>query len=290
VIQRTAARTVDSLPFTAFIFTVILANAVVLGLETYDSIERDHGGLLDTLNDVFLAIFVVELAIRFASYGRRPRDFFRSGWNSFDFMIIAASFVPGLGSNTTLLRLVRLLRVVRVVSLLPDLRVLLLAVWRSVPPVLSITVLALLIVYVYGMVGWLLFGDELPEDWGNIGEAMLTLFVLLTLENLPGYLEEAQAVHSWSWVYFVTFALAASFLLLNILIGIVINSMEEAREIEHDREREERRAEMTEEEAEASDEERTEILSRRLAALRLALEELEDELAVQPTGTKRSRA
>jgi voltage-gated sodium channel len=274
----TAARAVDSLPFTAFIFAVIVANAVVLGLETYDRLERQHGGTLNTLNDVFLAIFVVELVVRMAAYGRRPQEFFRSGWNAFDFLIIGASFVPGLGTNTTLLRLVRLLRVVRIVSLLPDLRVLLLAVYRSIPPVLSVAVLAVLVVYIYGMVGWLLFGDELPGDWGNIGRAMLTLFVLLTLENLPNYLEEAMDVHSWSWIYFVTFALAASFLLLNVLIGIIINSMEEARAIEHNRERAERRARMAEAEAAADEEERAEMLARRVTALREALEELEDEL------------
>ena len=260
--SRAAARIVDSAPFTAFIFAVIVANAVVLGLETYDGIERDAGSTLDTLNDVFLGIFVVELAVRFAAYGRRPQEFFRSGWNVFDFAIIGASFVPGLGTNTTLLRLVRLLRVVRLVSLLPDLRVLLLAVWRSIPPALSIAALALLFVYVYGMVGWMLFGDDLPADWGNIGEAMLTLFVLLTLENLPNYVEEAQSVHPWSWIYFVTFAMAASFLLLNLLIGIVINSMEEARAIEHERERREH----------------PESIQSKLEALRAALDDLEEEL------------
>ncbi len=282
--SATAKRIVDSTPFTVAIFAVIVANAVVLGLETYDGLERDAGDLLSTLNDVFLGIFVVELAIRMTSYGRHPRDFFRSGWNTFDFVIIAASFVPGLGTNATLLRLVRLLRVVRLVSLLPDLRVLLLAVWRSIPPILSISVFAVLVVYVYGMVGWVLFGDELPEDWGNIGEAMLTLFVLMTLENLPTYLEEAQAVHPWSWIYFVTFAMAASFLLLNVLIGIVINSMEQARAIEHARERTERRARRALEDAQLGPEERDEQIVLRLRALREALEELEDELAAERTG------
>jgi voltage-gated sodium channel len=278
-VSARAARLVDSTPFAAAIAVVIVGNAIVLGLETYDSIERDYGATLDLLNDICLGIFVVELAIRIVAYGSRPQDFFRSGWNVFDFTIIAASFVPGLGNNTTLLRLVRLLRVVRIVSLLPDLRVLLLAVGRSIPPVLSIAVLAVLVIYVYGMIGWLLFGDELPDDWGNIGQAMLTLFVLLTLENLPNYLNEAMDVHSWSWIYFVTFALTSSFLLLNVLIGIIINSLEEARAIEHERERAERRAAMTEVEAAADEAERADILDRRVAALRGALEDLEDEVA-----------
>ena len=115
---------------------------------------------------------------------------------------------------------------------LPDLRVLLLGVWRSVPPLASITAVTAMILFVYGMVGWILFADELPEEWGNIGRAMLTLFVMLTLENWPTYMQEAMAVHTWAWIYFVSFILVAAFIVLNVLIGIVLNSMEEARELE----------------------------------------------------------
>src|SRR3712207_3394062 len=124
---ETCRRVVDSDPFTYFIALVILANAAVLGLETYDSVERDAGGTLDLLNDLFLGIFVVELVMRFASYGGRPQDFFRSGWNVFDLVVVGAGFVPGLANNSTLLRLARLARVIRVIRLLPDVRILLVA-------------------------------------------------------------------------------------------------------------------------------------------------------------------
>ena len=143
--------------------------------------------------------------------------------------------MPGLRENSTLLRLARLLRVVRVVRLLPDLRILLTGVARSLPPLGSMAVLTTLILFVYGMVGWTLFGDEAPEQWGDIGSAMLTLFVLLTLENFPVYLEQGMAIHPWSWVYFVSFALVAAFIVLNVLIGVVLNSMEEARALERRR-------------------------------------------------------
>jgi voltage-gated sodium channel len=229
------ARLVDSTAFAAVVLAVIVANAVVLGLQTYDELVERYGELLDALNDAFLAFFVVELVLRMASYGRRPRDFFRSGWNVFDFVIIGAAFVPGLRENSTLLRLVRLLRVVRVVRLLPDLRILLQAVARSLPPLGSMVVLTTLILFVYGMVGWVLFGEDDPENWGDIGRAMLTLFVLLTLENFPVYLERGMEIHTWSWIYFVSFALVAVFIVLNVLIGIVLNSMEEARRAERRR-------------------------------------------------------
>ena len=277
------ARLADSTPFAAVVFLVIVLNAAVLGAETYAGFEARHGATLDLINNACLGVFVVELTIRIIAYGRRPQDFFRSGWNVFDFVVVAASFIPGLGRDTTILRLVRLARIVRVVSLLPDLRILLIAVGRSVPGVASLAVMTLLLVYVYGIVGWLLFGEQLPERWGDIGTAMLNLFVMLSLENLPENLAEGMRVHGWSWIYFVSFALMASFLLLNILIGVVINSMEEARAIEHRREREERMAAREEGKddpsmAMADVRDQADLIRERLAALRDALDDLEDGL------------
>jgi voltage-gated sodium channel len=229
---RPLQRLVDSAAFNSVIIGVILANAVVLGLQTYPGIVDSYGGALDLLNALCLGVFVVELTLRIASYGRRPQDFFKSGWNVFDFVVITAAFIPGVRDSSTLLRLVRLARVVRVVRLLPDVRVLIVGVFRSLPPLLSMAALTTVILFVYGMVGWLLFADELPEEWGTIGDAMLTMFILLTLENFPFYMERGMNVHPWSWVFFVSFVLVAAFIVLNVLIGIVLNSMEEAREIE----------------------------------------------------------
>jgi voltage-gated sodium channel len=236
-VVRACAHLADSSAFNLAIFVVILANAVVLGLETYPRVVDEAGGLLRALNDVFLAIFVVELAIRLTAFGSRPQDFFRSGWNIFDFVVVFASLAPGLRENALLLRLARLARILRVVRLLPDLRVLTIAIGRSIPGVLSLTVLALLVVFIYGMVGWTIFADHAPDQYGTIGEAMLTLFVALTLENLPDQLALGRELSDWTILYFISYALVAAFLIFNILIGVVINSLEEARAIEHARER-----------------------------------------------------
>jgi voltage-gated sodium channel len=276
VLARTCARIADSTAFNLAIFGVIVANAVVLGLETYDSIERDAGALLDTLNDAFLAIFVVELAIRIAAYGRRPLDFFRSGWNVFDFVVIAAAFVPGLRENATLLRLARLARVIRVIRILPDLRLLIVAVGRSIPGVASLAVMTVLLLYLYGMVGWILFADHYPADFGTIGEAMLTLFVLLSLENLPDAIDKGTAVSDWAIPYYLSFVLIAAFLVLNMLIGVVINSLEEAHEIEWQREQAERRAHAAA--TDDPDDDREVAVLQRLHDLREALTELEREI------------
>jgi len=275
-VVRACARLAESKRFDLAIFAVILLNAVVLGLETYDGVERDLGAALGVVDAVFLSIFVLELAIRIVAYGRRPQDFFRGGWNVFDFVVVTAAFLPGLRENATLLRLVRLARIVRVVRLLPDLRILTVAVGRSLPGVASLGVLAVLMLYVYGMVGWVIFDDHNPEAYGTLGDAMLTLFVLLSLEGLPDMVADGLELSGWTTIYYISFVLIASFLLLNILIGVVINSMEEARGIEAAREMSERRAAAAAS-PETADDLEVAVIDR-LAALRTAVEELETEV------------
>jgi voltage-gated sodium channel len=231
------ARLVDSTRFNAAIAVVIVANALVLGLETYPEVMAEHGETLVRLNALFFVVFVVELVLRLASYGRRPQDFFRSGWNVFDFVIITAVFIPGVREQAQLLRLLRLARIVRLVRFLPDARMLILTVVKSIPSVASMVVLTVLLLFVYGMIGWSLFGEALPESWGTIGRAMLTLFILLTLENFPTYLAEAEPVSALAVPFFVSYVLLAAFIVFNLLIGIVISSMEKAREAEDERER-----------------------------------------------------
>jgi voltage-gated sodium channel len=264
-------RLVDSSAFTAAVVAVILANAVVLGLQTYPGLERRYGDLLDLLNAVFLAFFVVEILTRVASYYPRPWRFFLEGWNVFDFLAVGLAFAPGLRENATVLRLARLARIVRVVHLLPDVRTLITAVVRSLPPLGSMAILTTLIIFVYGMVGWQLFGEEQPQHWGTIGLAMLTLFVMLTLENFPEYMERGMEIEPWSWLFFVSFILVAAFIVLNVLIGIVLNSMEEARELE-------RRKRIVPREGDVFGIAPAPV-AERIQYLRAALDELEQELA-----------
>jgi voltage-gated sodium channel len=278
VAERNAlARVVDSPTFTTIVVATIAVNAVVLGLQTYEGVVDRWGDWLDLVNGVCLGIFLVELVIRMASYWPRPLAFFRNGWNVFDFVVILAVFVPGIRQSSTLLRLLRLLRVVRIVRVLPDLRVLLLGVWKSVPPLASIGAVTAMILFVYGMVGWIWFGDELPDQWGDIGRAMLTLFVMLTLENFPAYMDAAMEIEPWAWLYFVSFILVAAFIVLNVLIGVVLNSMEEARELDRRQALRERfgvtRPSPVDPDAHAP-------VAERIAILRDALDELELELAL----------
>jgi voltage-gated sodium channel len=196
-------RVVESSWFDPLMLGVIAVNAVTLGLETYDSIDASIGSELHLANEVILGLFVVELLVRLGAHAQHPGGFFRSGWNVFDFIVIAASFVPGVRENATLLRLVRLLRIARAVRLLPDLRVLTIAVGRSIPGVASLAAITLLLVYIYGMIGWVIFHDHDPANFDDIGQSMVTMFVLLTLENLPAYIERGQDLSKWTLLLYV---------------------------------------------------------------------------------------
>jgi voltage-gated sodium channel len=269
-LTRRLGRLVSHPAFDTVVLAVVLANALVLGLQTFDGIAREHGTTLDLLNDLFLGVFMIEIGLRVAAHERRPWRFFLDRWNVFDLALVLLAFAPGFHGNSTVLRLARLLRIVRIVRLLPELRVLVTAIIRSIPPLFSMAALTTLMLFVYGMVGWAMFGDENPDAWGNIGDSMLTLFVMLTLENLPDQLRQGMEIEPLSVIYFVSFVLAASFIVLNILIGVVLNSMDEARQIHLERELRDAGLEPTPEGVE---------LAARTAQVREALDDLEGELA-----------
>ncbi len=233
------ARLVDSDRFQLFISGVIVANAIVLGMETYISTDSPTFTLLMRLNDAFYIVFLIELILRMVSYFPKPWNFFRSGWNVFDFVVIGAALIPAVRAQAEVIRLLRLARIVRLLRFLPDARVLISTLSKALPSVFSMIVLVILILFVYGMVGYVLFGEELPQQWGNIGTAMMTLFILLTLENFPTYLEEAQTVSPFATIFFLSYVLIAAFVVLNLVLGIVVGAMEEAREEEKARQRKE---------------------------------------------------
>ena len=252
---------------------LIILNAIVLGLETYPSLARDYGEVLHAANVAFLAYFTVEIAIRIVAYGRRPWAFFRSGWNVFDFVIISAAYLPGVRENATF---VRLLRVFRLFTILPDLRVLVAGMVRSVRPLGSLALLFAMAFYVYGMVGWILFSDVDPSHWRNIGRALLTMFQLVTVEGWYEVQDAALASEPWAWVYFVSFIIISAFVLFNMVIGVVINSMEEARAQDNTEAEAARRAELV-----ASGDPSAELV-KRLDTLQEAITDLRAQLEATP--------
>lgn len=214
--------------FEFFIVGVILINAAALAGLTFPELETGNQEILLTIDEIALWIFVVELALRIISYGRRPWMFFRSGWNVFDFVVIGLT--PFFQGQVVVLRLLRLLRVIRIFRFLPEVRILTSSIIKSIPPLASLTVLIGFLLFLYAMTGHYLFGSQAPENWGDVGLAMRSLFVLLTLENFPDLFLEGLAITPLALIFYLSYVFVIVFTVLNILIGIVLNAMDQARE------------------------------------------------------------
>jgi voltage-gated sodium channel len=230
------ARVVYSSQFELVIAFIILVNAVSLALLTMPEIDPETRNTLSELDKFALYIYLVELIMRLVSYGKRPWEFFRQGWNVFDFTIVVLSFGVFTG-ETIILRLLRIFRLIRIFRFLPEVRVLTSSVVKSLPPLMSVGVLIFLALFIYGMAGVYLFGEQLPDSWGNITLALTSLFILLTLENFPNYLEEAVAISPWALPFYLSYIFIVVFTVLNVLIGIVLNAMDEARQENKERKR-----------------------------------------------------
>jgi voltage-gated sodium channel len=224
---RPLTRLVYSQPFELLIAFVILINATSLAILTMPDLDTNVKDACEQIDLICFAIYGAELVLRILSYGKKPWMFFRQGWNIFDFIVIAAS--PLLSGQTAILRLLRLLRLVRIFRFLPEVRVLTTSIIRSLPPLMSLAVLIFVALFMYGMVGNYLFGPDDAENWGSITRAMTSLFILLTLENFPNYLEAGVAISPWALPYFLSYVFVVVFTVLNVLIGVVLNAMDEAR-------------------------------------------------------------
>jgi voltage-gated sodium channel len=221
------SRIVYSSPFELCIAFVILLNAISLGVLTMPGLSDGARESFEAFDRYALYVYTAELVLRMISYGTKPWAFFRRGWNVFDFLIVALS--PIFAGQTVVLRLLRLLRLIRIFRFLPEVKVLTISIVRSIPPLLSMSVLIFLALFIYGMAGVYLLGDDLPLHWGDITIALTTLFILLTLENFPVYLEEAILVTPLALPFFLSYIFIVVFTVLNVFIGIVLNAMDEAR-------------------------------------------------------------
>ena len=227
-------RLVYSQPFELCIAGIILLNAVALALLTIPGIDGATRESLVRFDEIALWIFVCELIVRMISYGRKPWEFFKTGWNIFDFIIIGLS--PFLANQTLILRLLRIFRLIRIFRFLPEVRILTRSITRSLPPLMSMSVLIFLALFIYGMAGVYLFGEQMPEQWGDITAALTSLFILLTLEEFATYLVDGLAVSPWALPFYISYVFVIVFTILNVLIGVVLNAMDEARQENRERE------------------------------------------------------
>jgi len=204
------------------VIALIMVNAVTLGLETSPSVMEAYGGLLVAVDRLLLTIFVAELAARMVVRGPR---FFADPWNVFDFLVVAIALLPATGS-LSVLRALRILRVLRLITVVPSLRAVVSALVGALPGMGSIMLLLMLIFYVFAVMGTKLFGDTQPEQFGTLGATFLTLFQLMTLDGWSGEIvKPALEDHPAAMLYFLPFILLSTFVVLNLFIALIVDSM-----------------------------------------------------------------
>jgi len=242
-------RITKSLYLRTIITLAIIASGVIVGLETYPHIMQAHGETLRFYERAIIFIFGMEMIVRILARARRPWLFFMAPWNMFDLIVVSACVLPIHAEYLIVARLFRLIRVLRLVSVLPRLQVLVGALLTAVPSIGYIALLLLLQFYIYSVMGVFLFGKNDPVHFGTIGFAMLSLFQIITLEgwtdileiqfygsdkvdylNLTGLTTQPEAAPVLATIYFVSFILLGTMIVLNLFVGVIISAIEEQQE------------------------------------------------------------
>jgi voltage-gated sodium channel len=246
--QETFSRIAEAAWFKNGVTGVILLAGILVGIETYPDLAHRYHSVLHALDLVILGIFIVEIVVKVGAEGKRPWRYFLDPWNVFDFVIVASCLIPGAGQYGVVLRLLRLLRVLKLLRALPKLQILVTALLKSMPSMFYVMLLLMLIFYVYAVGATFIFGQADPFYYGNLQSSMLTLFRVVTLEGWSelmyismygcgefGYEgREALCTHPQAFpilgpMFYVSFVLLATMVVLNLVIGVIINSMDEAR-------------------------------------------------------------
>ena len=206
--------------------SVIIASALLLGAKTFELNPRTQT-LLELFDWGITVFFVCEIGLRFAAAPDKRR-FFANGWNLFDTIIVAVSLIPGGGGDQVLVaRLIRVFRVLRMVSIIPELRVLLNSLIKALPQLAYVLLLMFIIFYIYAAIGSTLFEHINPVLWGDIAVSLLTLFRVMTFEDWTDVMYETMAVYPLSWVFYLSFIFFTAFAFLNMVIGIVVNVLDQ---------------------------------------------------------------
>jgi len=218
--------------FETFVIFIIIFSALVIGAKTYD-ISPGTLWLVHILDWLITFIFLTEIIIRFIGEENK-RQFFKHGWNIFDTLIVVVSLIPVEDSELAIIgRLIRIFRVLRMVSIIPELKMLLNSLLIALPQLGYIVALMFIIFYIYAAIGSTFFAAINPQLWADITISMLTLFRVMTFEDWTDVMYETMEVYPLSWIYYLTFIFFTAFAFLNMVIGVVVNVLNE----EHEKER-----------------------------------------------------
>ena len=246
--------------FINFTLGAIVLNALFMGIETFPGLVASSPQFFWILHVAFQIIFCAEILIRILACAPRMSRFFTNPWNLFDFFIVAFSLIPSAGPLATVARLARVLRIARLMSAVPELRLIVGTMLKSIPSLVHVVSLMGLIMYIYAIVGFYKFSAIDPENWGHLGLAFKTLFQILTLDDWANLQKSVSESLPWAWVFFYSYTVLAVFVVVNLFIAVVTNNLELSKK----------------EIAEAAlPKESKQNIKRRIAALREELNEIE---------------
>ena len=220
------SRFTDSHAFEYSIVALIFTHAILLGLETSATLTERYGTWLEFGQWVILGVFIVEAALKLFAAAPRVDRYFRDPWNAFDFLVIVASLIPAVGALALVARMARLLRVLRLVSVVPELRLLVATLVRSLPGMVHILILMGVLMYIYAIVGFALFNEHDPTHWRSLGISLLSLFRVITLEDWTDIMYTAMELHQIAWIYFASFVVLATFIVINLFTALIVNNLD----------------------------------------------------------------
>ena len=212
--------------FNTLVISVIIASALYAGVSSYnENIPADYAFLLQVFDYSITVFFTVEILIRIFAE-RSLVNFFKDGWNVFDFLIVSVSLIPiGGAESVFVVRLLRIVRILRIITVVPAFRHIIDSLVKTIPRVGFIALLMFIFIYIWGALGTLFFDEIDPEHWGNIGVAMLTLVQVATYDDWGAIMWELIVVYPIAWIYFVSFIIVNAVVLLNMVIGVIVDVM-----------------------------------------------------------------
>ena len=259
-LRAKARRFVETNSFKNTIMVVIVLSAAFIGLGTAPSIQAQYGDVLALLDVIVIVIFVIELGIKLYGYGW---NFFKSGWNIFDLVIVLISLAPA-DEGLKALRTLRILRAMRILSIVPQMRKVVVALLTALPGMASVIIVLGIVFYIFAVITTRLYGPDFDDWFGSIGASLYSLFQIMTLESWSmGIVRPVMEAHPYAWVVFVPFIMITTFAVVNLFVGLLVNTMQEA----------------VEEEKEEAIEQLRELVREENAAVSAQLDELKADIA-----------
>ena len=224
-LQQTLSQLTNNRYFELFMMSIIIFSAMLIGIDTFN-LDPIYQDIIFTIDQLITIVFVIEISIRISSY-EKPWHFFKSGWNVFDFVIVTISLVPIDGNHSAVARLLRIFRILRLITILPELKGIINALFKSSKSIGYVMMLMFIIFYIFAVTGTVFFEETKSGLWKDVGTALLTLFRVMTFEGWTEVMYETMEIHPSSWIYYLIFIFLTTFTFLNMIIGIILDTLNE---------------------------------------------------------------